>query len=367
MRKTALILLLALLLTGCAPAAPIEEIVLDVEDVISAPTPEAVPSPSALPTEAPTPLPTAAPTPVPTPTPVPLPLYKVRVSELNVRSEPSTASSDSVIGMLKYEDTVGYLGEEGEFFRVRLADGTEAYCFAEYLVPADTVLYAYVKPETAQKVDTATGAPVFEDDGVTPVMVKNELVDLKLYLPDAQYEQLFNTTQNVIGEPLYGRTVFLLQRSVAKKLQKAFDLFKADGYTLKVYDAYRPLRVQKRLFEVVKNPHWIADPATTASNHNRGAAVDISLIDDATGEELEFPTPMHTFSEESARTCTTWSEEAKKNVDYMTEVMDKCGFNSIKSEWWHFSCKNRSRYMTTDIDLSTVTMLPYDELPENGR
>ncbi|MBQ3201557.1 MAG: SH3 domain-containing protein, partial [Clostridia bacterium] len=238
MRKTALILLLALLLTGCAPAAPIEEIVLDVEDVISAPTPAAVPSPSALPTEAPTPLPTAA----PTPTPVPLPLYKVRVSELNVRSEPSASSSDSVIGMLKYEDTVGYLGEEGEFFRVRLADGTEAYCFAEYLVPADTVLYAYVKPETAQKVDTATGALVFEDDGVTPVMVKNELVDLKLYLPDAQYEQLFNTTQNVIGEPLYGRTVFLLQRSVAKKLQKAFDLFKADGYTLKVYDAYRPLR-----------------------------------------------------------------------------------------------------------------------------
>lgn len=364
MRKLAFLLLLLLLLQGCAPAAPAEtpQPAVDV-------TPEAasMPLPTPAPTLAPTPEPTPEPTPLPTPTPVPLPLYKVRVSELNVRSEPSTASDDTVIGMLYYEDTVGFLEEAGDFIRVRLADGTEAYCFADYLVPADTVLYAYVKPETAQKVDIATGALVFEDDGITPVMVKNELVDLKLYLPDAEYEQLFNTTQNVIGEPLYGRTVFLLQRDVAKKLQKAYGIFKEDGYTLKVYDAYRPLRVQRRLFEVVQNPHWIADPATTASNHNRGAAVDISLIDDATGQELTFPTPMHTFSEDSARTSTSWSEEARKNVDYMTEVMDECGFNSIKSEWWHFSCKNRSRYMTTDIDLSTVTMLPYEALPENGR
>lgn len=76
---------------------------------------------------------------------------------------------------------------------------------------------------------------------------------------------------------------------------KAYDRFKADGYTLKVYDAYRPIRVQRILFNIVKNKHWIANPDTTASNHNRGCAIDMSLIIDATGEEMEFPTPMHTF------------------------------------------------------------------------
>ena len=133
------------------------------------------------------------------------------------------------------------------------------------------------------------------------------------------------------------------------------------GYTLKVYDAYRPIRVQRILFNIVKNKHWIANPDTTASNHNRGCAIDMSLIIDATGEEMEFPTPMHTFSEESARTCKTWSDAARANVDYITEVMAECGFNHIKSEWWHFSDTDSKKFMTTDIDLGSLTMLPKQE------
>lgn len=158
-----------------------------------------------------------------------------------------------------------------------------------------------------------------------------------------------------------------MQRDTTKKLVKAYERFKADGYTLKIYDAYRPLSAQRRLFEIVQNKHWIADPSTTASNHNRGCAVDIALIDDATGLVLEFPTPMHTFTEEAARTCKTWTEEQAANVEYMTGVMSECGFNTIKSEWWHFSDTNSKKFMTTDIDLSRVTMLPLEQLPENGR
>ena len=152
-----------------------------------------------------------------------------------------------------------------------------------------------------------------------------------------------------------------IQNGSYTKLMKAYDRFKADGYTLKVYDAYRPIRVQRILFNIVKNKHWIANPDTTASNHNRGCAIDMSLIIDATGEEMEFPTPMHTFSEESARTCKTWSDAARANVDYITEVMAECGFNSIKSEWWHFSDTDSKKFMTTDIDLGSLTMLPKQE------
>ena len=356
--KALLLAALLLMMAGCtpmAPAAPVEPVEI---------LPSAAP---ATPTAAPTPAETVQPTAPPTPTPPP-PLYKVRVSELNVRSTPSSEGTDNIVGKLAYEDTLYYLGEEEEFSRVRLMDGTEAYCFAEYIVPEDTVLYAYIPPETTQKVDIKTGNLVFEKDGVTPVMVKNELIDLKLRLPDAEYEQLFNTENNVVGEPLYGkRTVFLAQKGMADKLMQAYDMFKADGYTLKFYDAYRPLSAQKRLFDVVQNSSWIADPSTTASNHNRGAAVDIALIDDATGEELAFPTPMHTFSKEAARTCTTWTEEQAANVDYMTNIMVECGFSTIKSEWWHFSDTDSALYMTTDLNLDTVTMLPYDQLPENAR
>ncbi len=288
-------------------------------------------------------------------------LLKSRASVLNIRTSPDQSSDDNIIGELSYEEQVEFLGAEGDFTHVRLMDGREAYCFSEFLVPAGAVLYAYPSEETGQKVNLSTGALEFGSDGVTPVMVKNALVDLRLHLPGAQYELLFATDRNVIGEPLYPRAIPLIQKDTLPKLQKAFETFLYDGYILKIYDAYRPYSVQKRLYAVVKNSHWIANPDTTASNHNRGCAVDISLIDAATGVELDFPTPMHTFAAESARTSPTWTEEQRKNVDYMTGVMDTCGFNHIESEGWHFSDKNSSKFMTTDMNLGRLNMLPRQE------
>ncbi len=290
-------------------------------------------------------------------------LLKSRASVLNIRSSPDQSSDDNIIGELAYEEQVEYLGMEGEFTHVRLMDGREAYCFSEFLVPAGAVLYAYPRAETGQKVNLATGQLEYSSEGA-PVMVKSELVDLRLHLPGAQYELLFATERNVIGEPLYPRAIPLFQKDSLPKLQKAYETFLNDGYILKIYDAYRPYSVQKRLFAVVQNSHWIANPDTTASNHNRGCAVDIALIDAATGEELEFPTPMHTFAVESARTSDTWSDKQRENVDYMTRVMSECGFNHIESEWWHFADKSSSKYMTTDMNLGRLNMLPRQETDE---
>jgi len=279
------------------------------------------------------------------------------VNTLNYRSAPNTYDA-SILGQLGYEDEVYLINNEGDFSLVELMDGQRAYCYSDYLVPAEEALYAYLNAETAQLIDIRTKQPVFEKDGVTPVMVKNELIDLRLHLPGAEYELLFATDRNFIGEPLYPRAIPLLQKDTLIKLQKAFDIFKADGYTLKIYDAYRPVSVQRILYNVIKNSNWVANPDTTASNHNRGCALDISLIDDATGKELEFPTPMHTFTAESARTSKSWSAVAKANTDYMTSVMRGCGFLEIESEWWHFADSDSKKFMTTDVDLGRLNMLP---------
>ncbi len=288
----------------------------------------------------------AAPTPSPTPTPTPAPvMLKVRANEANFRSEPS-AETDNILLTLKYEDELTYIGEENGFTFASLANGTEGYIASDLVVERETPLYAYLPEETEHTTDK---------DG-NPVTLVNQLVDLRLYLPDAQYELLFNTENNVIGEPLYGRSVPLMQRDCALKLQKAFEIFINDGYTLKIFDAYRPKSVQRRLFEVVKNKHWIANPDTTASNHNRGCAVDMALLNES-GQLLDFPTPMHTFSDDSARASKTWTDEQRKNVDYMTSVMESCGFSYIESEWWHFSDLDKAKYMTTDIDLTKLNMM----------
>lgn len=306
--------------------------------------------------------PAASPASAPLPTPTPEPVYyKSRVNTLNCRSSADMTSDSNIVCQIGFEEGGEYLGTDGEFTLLRLSDGREVYCYSDYLVEQSVQLYAYLQSETAQKIDITTGEQVFEKDGVTPVMVKNELVDMRLYLPDAVYEQLFATERNITGAPLYSRAVPLMQLGTLKKLMKAYEIFKSDGYTLKVYDAYRPVRVQRILYDIVQNSKWIANPDTTASNHNRGCAIDLSLIIDETGEEIETPTPMHTFTKESARSCKTWSDEAKANVDYITEVMAQCGFNCIESEWWHFSDTDSAVYMTTDIDLGTLTMLPKQE------
>ena len=355
MRKLVLILLAVLLLVGCSPGSePPDAGVTDV--LLPTPTQKTPAAPpEGTPGQAPLP---AAPAPPPEEISV---YYKVRVNTINCRTAPTTGDDGNIVGQLGFEDVGEYIKTEGEFTLLRLADGREVYCFSEYLVEASTPLYAYLKPESGQKKDLVTGEPAFEKDGVTPVMVKNELADLRLYLPQAQYELLFATERNVTGAPLYPRAVPLIQKDTGEKLVRAFDRFKADGYTMKIYDAYRPRSVQRALYNIVQNKHLIANPDTTASNHNRGCAVDISLIRDETGLELVFPTPMHTFAVESARSSETWGEEARANVDYMTAIMQECGFNFIESEWWHFSDTDSKAFMTTDIDLGSLTMLPKQE------
>ena len=81
------------------------------------------------------------------------------------------------------------------------------------------------------------------------------------------------------------------------------------------------------------------------------------------GKEVEMPTPMHTFTFECSRkNAENWTEEAKKNSDYMTSVMQKVGFNIIQSEWWHFADKDKAKYMVTDINVGKLTMVTKDML-----
>ena len=190
------------------------------------------------------------------------------------------------------------------------------------------------------------------------MILKNNLKDIRLYIPDVDIHLVFATPDNILGEVLYARAVPLLQKETIKKLKEAAEMFAQDGYTIRIYDAYRPLSVQKKLFDMVQNAKYIANPETAnASNHNHGSAVDISLID-ADGNELDFPCPVHTLNESANRDNPDWTDEQKANVEYLTEVMQSCGFTKISSEWWHFADSNSNAYMITDIDFSSLTMLP---------
>lgn len=190
-------------------------------------------------------------------------------------------------------------------------------------------------------------------------------VDLRWYLPEAEFELLFASENNITSQALYP-AVPLLEENTALMLKRAFDVFKADGYTLKIYDAYRPRSAQAALWAAVQNSRFIADPAKGGSWHQSGKALDISLVDDATGLELEMPTPMHTFTDEAGRYANSnWSETATANVNYMTEVMRSVGFSTLRTEWWHF--ENNAKgwpSMEPDIDISALEYLSAQEMDE---
>ncbi len=184
-----------------------------------------------------------------------------------------------------------------------------------------------------------------------PKVLPDELVDVRRYTSGIEIDMVFAKDGNVLGDALYEREVCLLQKGTAEKLQKAQDIFAQKGYSIVIYDAYRPHSVTVAMYEKYKNPTYVSRPKF-GSDHNRGAAVDMSLID-KDGNPVEMPSPIHTFSSASHRD-SKMSRKAESNMNYMAKVMKSCGFKAINSEWWHFSDTDALKYLRTDHDLNNI-------------
>lgn len=190
----------------------------------------------------------------------------------------------------------------------------------------------------------------------------NEGVDLSQY--DVKVSMKLSTSETTIGQPFYTRNLCMLQYDTLQLLIKAINKFKKDGYTVVIYDAYRPTSVQQRWFDVVKVHKWVANPSIGMGGvHDRGTAIDMSLID-KDGNELEMPTAMHTFTNDSARNSENMTETARENMNYMMRVMVSCGFTYINSEWWHFQDKNTASYLPTDHPIDEIPLVPSEKLSD---
>ncbi len=141
----------------------------------------------------------------------------------------------------------------------------------------------------------------------------------------------------------------LLRLETALKLKRANERFEKDGYRIKIWDAYRPRSVQEIFWALVPDPKYVADPAK-GSVHNRGASVDITLVD-SSGKELLMPTAYDDFSEKASRNYAGSDTSARENMKYMEKIMNESGFTGLPSEWWHFDDRSGS-YPLLDVDFS---------------
>ena len=163
---------------------------------------------------------------------------------------------------------------------------------------------------------------------------QSDFVRLKDLSPDFVYELKYATPDNFLKQAVYDCGECYLRKSTAEALVKANEAFKQLGYRIKLFDCYRPLSVQKKMWKILPGTHYVANPAK-GSKHNRGAAVDLTLID-AQGKELNMGTPFDFFGKEAHHTYTEHPKEVLENRKLLKETLDKYNFKSIYSEWWHY-------------------------------
>ncbi|MBK8600361.1 MAG: M15 family metallopeptidase [Flavobacterium sp.] len=163
-------------------------------------------------------------------------------------------------------------------------------------------------------------------------------VNLKDFSSDFVYNMKYASEDNFLKSKVYDCEACYLRYKTVKSLLNANQKFLKKGYRIMLYDCYRPLSIQKKMFEIVANPKYVADPKK-GSIHNRGGAVDISLVD-ATGKELDMGTAFDFFGEEASHDYENLSEEVKANRKLLRKIMTQNNFRIFESEWWHYNLKN---------------------------
>jgi D-alanyl-D-alanine dipeptidase len=138
------------------------------------------------------------------------------------------------------------------------------------------------------------------------------------------------------------------------------------GLGLKIWDAYRPHKVQFLMWDIVKdkfeNPEMYVGDPHKGSRHNRGCAIDCTLIDLKTGEELEMPSAFDKFSEIAHADYQGCSETAKKNRALLTSVAEKYGFKQLPSEWWHFALQGWNQKDESGKEKYPILDISFEEL-----
>ncbi len=166
-------------------------------------------------------------------------------------------------------------------------------------------------------------------------------VNLKDYSADFVYDMKYATTDNFLKAKVYDCAECFLRLKTVKALVKANAKFIQKGYRIQLFDCYRPLDIQKKMWKIVSNPEYVADPAK-GSIHNRGGAVDITLVDN-NGKALDMGTPFDFFGPEASHNYQLLSDEVKQNRVLLKQIMQENGFVSFDSEWWHYNLQNASK------------------------
>ena len=169
------------------------------------------------------------------------------------------------------------------------------------------------------------------------------LLELVKLDPAIRLDMRYATSNNFTGRVLYDEARAFLAAPAAQAVARASKMAQSDGFGLTIYDAYRPWRITKKLWDatpVGPKKEYVANPKR-GSKHNRGCAVDLTLYDLQTGQLVEMPSEFDDFSEKAHRDYMGASAAAIANRARLASYLEAEGFVGLSNEWWHFDFKRK--------------------------
>lgn len=213
-------------------------------------------------------------------------------------------------------------------------------CRAE--VPVQAEAPAPTQPEipeqTESPIQTEAPAPETADPEPPPVVDDEVLVSISEYIPSIYIELKYAASDNFTGEVIYDFTEPLLKYGTVKKLAAVQESLLQQGYSLLIWDAYRPQEAQFKLWEICPDANYVANPYIGGSSHSQGNTLDLTLVL-SDGTEIEMPTGFDDFSALADRDYSDVSETARENATLLENAMQSAGFTPYYNEWWHYTDK----------------------------
>jgi zinc D-Ala-D-Ala dipeptidase len=180
--------------------------------------------------------------------------------------------------------------------------------------------------------------------------VQKGMINVKQLIPSIVLDLRYNSINNFTKIKLYiSANTTYMRKPAANALLQVQKILKQRGLGIKIFDAYRPYTATKLMWELIKDERYVANPKN-GSNHNRGLAVDLTLINLTTKQEINMGTGFDNFTDTAHHTFNELPEVVLENRKLLKTIMEQFGFKAFDTEWWHYSWPNDANYEVMDIN-----------------
>ena len=180
------------------------------------------------------------------------------------------------------------------------------------------------------------------------------MADIRSVIPNVEFDFRYATTNNFMKQKLYPsiKTTYLRMDALTR-LKLVQSELNSMGLGIKIFDAYRPYGITVKMWEMIHDDRYVADPSK-GSGHNRGIAVDLTIVEVASQKELDMGTGYDNFTDSAHHSFMQLPPSVMKNRQLLKTLMEKNGFKIFETEWWHYSLPNANDYELLNLSFGEL-------------